>query len=168
MLTGERVVLRPVEAGDADDLEAMFAEPAVAQRWPQRDRAKIDAELLHPDDDTTVYAITVDGDVVGIIQSWEEPDPEYRHAGMDIAVATRWHGKGVALDALRTLARHLIEVDGHHRLTIDPALDNERAIACYRKVGFRPVGVMRKYERGADGTFHDALLMDMLADELET
>jgi aminoglycoside 6'-N-acetyltransferase len=33
-------------------------------------------------------------------------------------------------------------------------------------VGFRPVGIMRQYERGTDGTFHDGLLMDLLRDEL--
>jgi hypothetical protein len=27
---------------------------------------------------------------------------------------------------------------------------------------------MRRYERGADGTWHDGLLMDLLADELVT
>ena len=52
------------------------------------------------------------------------------------------------------------------RITIDPAAHNARAIRCYEKVGFRPVGIMRKYERGHDGTFHDALLMDMLAEDL--
>ena len=55
---------------------------------------------------------------------------------------------------------------GHHRLVIDPAADNAAAIRCYSKVGFRPVGVMRKYERGVDGTWHDGLLMDLLAHEL--
>ena len=49
---------------------------------------------------------------------------------------------------------------------IDPAADNHRAVRCYEKVGFRPVGVMRRYERGADGTWHDGLFMDLLADEL--
>ena len=34
------------------------------------------------------------------------------------------------------------------------------------KVGFKPVGIMRSYERGMDGTFHDGLLMDLLAHEL--
>jgi aminoglycoside 6'-N-acetyltransferase len=33
-------------------------------------------------------------------------------------------------------------------------------------VSFRPVGVMRQYERGPDGQFHDGLLMDLLRDEL--
>ena len=42
----------------------------------------------------------------------------------------------------------------------------EPAIRCYTKAGFRPVGVMRAYERGPDGRFHDGLLMDMLAAEL--
>ncbi|MEA2437908.1 MAG: hypothetical protein QOF65_2464, partial [Thermoleophilaceae bacterium] len=32
--------------------------------------------------------------------------------------------------------------------------------------GFRRVGVMRKCERFADGAWHDALLMDLLAEEL--
>ena len=65
-----------------------------------------------------------------------------------------------------TLARYLIRVRGHHRVTIDPAADNERAIRAYGRVGFRPVGIMRAYERGPDGAWHDGLLMDLLADDL--
>jgi aminoglycoside 6'-N-acetyltransferase len=62
--------------------------------------------------------------------------------------------------------RDLVERRGHHHLTIDPALENTRAIACYRKVGFRDVGVLRSNERGADGSWHDTLLMDLVADDL--
>jgi aminoglycoside 6'-N-acetyltransferase len=75
-------------------------------------------------------------------------------------------GTGPGTEALRLPARHLVEERGHHRLTIDPAVANTRAIRAYEKVGFRPVGVMRQYERGPDGTWHDSLLMDMLASEL--
>jgi aminoglycoside 6'-N-acetyltransferase len=59
-----------------------------------------------------------------------------------------------------------MEDRGHHRLTIDPNVANEHAIRAYAKVGFRPVGVMRSYEKNADGTWHDNLLMDLLAGEL--
>jgi len=45
------------------------------------------------------------------------------------------------------------------------AADKEAAIRCYAKVGFRPVGVPRRYERGNDGRYRDGLLMDLLADE---
>ena len=55
------------------------------------------------------------------------------------------HGRGLGSDAVRTLARHLFAEHRHHRLVIDPAADNTAAIGCYAKVGFRPVGVMRRY-----------------------
>src|SRR5205807_1641697 len=48
----------------------------------------------------------------------------------------------------------------------DPAAHNSRAIKAYERVGFKPVGFMRQYERGPAGEWHDGLLMDMLADEL--
>ena len=121
--------------------------------------------LQRSDPAVTVYVIDVDGEVAGIIQCCEESDEDYRSAGIDISLAPSWHGTGVAVDAMRTLAQHLFG-QGHHRLTIDPAAHNARAIAAYAKVGFRRVGVMRQYERGVDGTWHDGLLMDLLADDL--
>ena len=83
----------------------------------------------------------------------------------------RWWGepsKSVAdtMQADEGESHFLIDERGHHRLTIDPAAHNTNAIKAYERVGFRPVGVMRKYERGPDGEWHDGLLMDMLAEEL--
>lgn len=49
---------------------------------------------------------------------------------------------------------------------IDPRTDNERAIRAYERVGFPPVGVMCRYERGPEGAWHDGLLMDLLRGEL--
>lgn len=145
----------------------VFEDPEVARWWGRFDRERIERELLDDDDPAmTTYVIEVEGAVAGVIQSWEEPDPDYRRANMDIALATPWHGTGVAVDALHTLARHLVDDREHHHLTIDPAAANARAIACYAKLGFRPVGILRRNERGPDGTFHDTLLMDLLADEL--
>jgi aminoglycoside 6'-N-acetyltransferase len=104
--------------------------------------------------------------VIGLIQYWEEPDPDYRHAAIDLFLHPDWHGRGLGTDAIRTLARHLFQDRGHHRLTIDPAAHNQRAIRAYRRVGFRPVGVLRRYERGSDGRWHDGLLMDLLPEDL--
>ena len=73
----------------------------------------------------------------------------------------RWSWFGEAVWVI-----YLIDVRGHHRLTIDPSAANERAIHVYSKLGFRPVGIQRLYERGPDGTFHDGLFMDLLADDL--
>ena len=62
------------------------------------------------------------------------------------------------------LVRHLTADLGHHRLVIDPAVANERAVRCYEAVGFRPVGVMRRYQRMADGNWEDGLLMEFVLD----
>ena len=114
----------------------------------------------------TASVIEFEDRIVGWIQWQAETDPDYRHASIDIYVDPAVHGRGIGTDAVRTLARHLLGDHGHHRLTIDPAADNAAAIRAYSKVGFRPVGIMRQYERGADGSWHDNLLMDLLADEL--
>jgi len=72
-------------------------------------------------------------------------------------------GTGLAREAVGLVVRHLFEARGHHRITIDPAAANERAIRCYEAVGFVRVGIMRQYERAADGTWRDGLLMELLA-----
>ena len=90
----------------------------------------------------------------------------YRHANMDTFLATSRHGRGLGTEAIRLLARHLFEEHGHHRLTIDPAAHNQPAIRSYQRVGFRPVGVLRRYERGPDGRWHDGLLLDLLPEDL--
>ena len=62
---------------------------------------------------------------------------------------------------------YLFRVRGHHRLVIDPAAQNHRAISTYAAVGFRTVGVLREYERNHDDTgWHDGLLMELLVSEL--
>jgi aminoglycoside 6'-N-acetyltransferase len=162
ILRGARVTLRPATADDVDALLAIRTTPEVRRWWGDEEdyRASIVEELPQ------TYAIVVDGEIAGAIQWYEEGDPQYRHAGMDIYLHADRAGQGLGTDAVRTLARHLIDERGHHRLVIDPAADNAAAIRAYEKVGFRPVGVMRRYERGQDGTFHDGLLMDLLADEL--
>ncbi|MDQ3822572.1 MAG: GNAT family N-acetyltransferase [Actinomycetota bacterium] len=165
-LRGDRVSVRPVRPDDVERLTAIVREPGVAAWWGSYDADRVRDELIEPEADKVVYAIEADGEVIGLIQYYEENDPDYRHASIDLFVSTAWQGRGYGTEALRVVARHLFEERGHHRLTIDPSATNERAIGAYEKVGFRPVGVMRQYERGPDGTWRDGLLMDLLAREL--
>jgi aminoglycoside 6'-N-acetyltransferase len=166
VLHGELVTLRPAEPRDAERLTEVLTHPEVAQWWHGFDLERVRRELTGSDDETVVFAVEADGQVVGLVQYAEEDDPDYRHASIDVTLHPAWHGRGLGADAVRRLARHLFEDRGHHRVTIDPAAHNQRAISSYRRVGFRPVGIMRRYERGADGTWHDGLLMDLLPEEL--
>jgi aminoglycoside 6'-N-acetyltransferase len=161
-LAGPRVVLRNASAADAPRLTSIRGEPEIERRWGVLEAGEMDEFVA----DERTFVIEVDGEVVGAVQFGEVDDPMYRSANIDLYLTTPLHGQGLGSEAVRVLARHLIEERGHHRLTIDPAADNAAAIRAYDKVGFRPVGVMRSYERGPDGTFHDGLLMEMLADEL--
>jgi aminoglycoside 6'-N-acetyltransferase len=166
-LRGELVTLRPIRPDDREALLSVLRDPSVVAVWDTRGPENSVEEILAGDKGWTPFAIEVDGEFAGSIQcSEEDTDGDYRHAGIDIFMSSGFQGRGIGTDAVRTLARYLLEVRGHHRLTIDPAADNARAIRTYEKVGFKRVGVMRKYERGGDGTYHDGLLMDMLAGEL--
>ena len=160
------VALRPVNPDDAAALAAILADPTVAPWWGSFDAEKLRRDIIEPPPEIASFVIEVEGSVAGFIQYSEENEPDYRHAGIDIAVGSPWQGRGIGPDAIRALARHLFEERGHHRLTIDPATANERAIRAYERVGFRRVGVMRAYERGPDGVWHDGLLMDLLRGEL--
>ena len=158
------VHLRPAGPRDEAAFLAILTDPSVDEWWQSTDPAA-DARELATQDEIAAWAIEAGGSVVGVIQAAEETDPQYRHASIDIVLAGSAQGRGLGSDALRAVVRWLIEQRGHHRLTIDPAASNERAIRAYSKVGFRPVGVMRQYERARDGTWHDGVLMELLADD---
>ena len=166
VLHGASVLLRPTGAADIPALAAIRRHPEVRRWWGGGDDPAADVTDDHLDVSTPTFAILRAGTVIGMIQWHEEPDPMYRHAGIDIFQDPAVRGRGLGTDAVRTLARHVIEAHGHHRLVIDPAAENVPAIRSYAKAGFRPVGVMRRYERSPDGSWHDGLLMDLLAEEL--
>jgi aminoglycoside 6'-N-acetyltransferase len=161
-MKGERVHLRPLRASDEERIMGILTAPEVAEWWGEYDVERMRSDLFAED---PWFAIEVDGTFIGFVGFWEENDPQYRHAGIDISLHPDWLNQGFGADAVRTLARWLFEERGHHRITIDPATTNPRAIRCYEKVGFRPVGVMRRYER-MRGEYRDGLLMDLLPEDL--
>ncbi|MFZ5893815.1 MAG: GNAT family N-acetyltransferase [Myxococcota bacterium] len=169
-LRGSRVLLRPVAESDLSRLFAILSEPSVARHWSEPDPEFDRVVLLGAEADgaerITTFVIELNGEVVGWIAGWEKLDRDYRHAGVDLFLSSAQQGLGLGPEAIRLVCRFLFQEQGHHRITIDPAADNRRAIAAYEKVGFKRVGVLRRYERGADGTFHDGLLLDLLPEEL--
>ncbi len=156
----ERVTLRPLAAADAAELRRIHATREVARWWDAPD----EGFPMSDEPDVARLTILVDGAVAGLIQYYEEAEPRYRHASIDLFLDPAHHGRGIGTEALRRTVRHLIDDRGHHRLTIDPAVANRAAIRSYEKAGFRAVGVMRRYEREPGGrAWRDGLLMELIA-----
>ena len=165
-LSGNRnITLRPLQVDDLVKVAGIQAEPGVARWWglPSETNLRRQAE---ESGDEKAFAVEWEGELVGLVEYYEEDEPDFHHSSIDVFISGRVQGRGLGPEAIRTLARYLIGERGHHRLTIDPAADNAAAIRAYEKVGFRTVGIMREYWRSPDGVWRDGLLMDLLAREL--
>jgi aminoglycoside 6'-N-acetyltransferase len=159
-LKGPRVRLAPLAREHHERLTELRREPEVVRWWQEPSD-----DFLEEEDGVHKYAVLLQGDVIGFVQWHEETDPMYRHAGVDLFVDPTFHGRGLGTEVVRVVCAHLIDEQGFHRIVIDPEVANEVAIAAYRAVGFKPVGVMRRYQRDRFGEWQDGLLMDLLADE---
>jgi len=156
------MVLRPISLADEAELLRIHTTPEVLRWWDYPD----EGFPWSDDPEATRLTIEVDGAVAGLIQFSEELEPRYRHASIDLFLDPALHGRGLGTDAVRRVVRHLIDDRGHHRITIDPAAANGAAIRAYEKAGFKPVGIMRCYERDAGAeSWHDGLLMELIAGE---
>jgi aminoglycoside 6'-N-acetyltransferase len=142
--------LRKLTVEEAPALHALLADPAVARWW-------IDGS--HRAD--SGWAIEVDGALAGWLEHHEEDYHWYPSVAFDIALAASLHGQGYGRRALALAVEHF-RAKGHHRFTVDPNAANERAIRCYRSLGFREVGTLRAYERDPEGGWSDALLMELV------
>lgn len=142
--------LRRLREEDAEAVAALFAEPEISRWWPDGDY-----------DSEHGWVVEVAGRLAGWIQYEEEPYEWYPSVAFDIALTSALHGGGYGRRVLRLAIEHFL-AKGHHRFTIDPNPLNERAIRCYSAVGFKPVGVMRAYERNPEGGWNDGLLMDLV------
>jgi aminoglycoside 6'-N-acetyltransferase len=150
------LLLRALQPDDAADLLRIHATPEVVRWWGEPEQGF----PFSDEPEQTRLSILVDGAVAGMLQYWEESTPRYRHATIDLFLDPPLHGQGIGTQALWLLSEHLLDEHTHHRLTIDPAVENAAAIRSYEKAGFRGVGLMRAYEHRGAGDYRDALLME--------
>ncbi|PWW62391.1 GNAT family N-acetyltransferase [Actinokineospora spheciospongiae] len=172
VLIGERVRLEPLGPEHVDDLLGMVTDPALdrltgthttftreqlvawcGSRAEQDDR--LDLAVVDP----------VGGEFLGdlAVNDW---DPDNLVAGLRIALWKR-HGRGLGSEALRLVLDHLFDVVGAHRVGLEVVEYNERAVAAYRKVGFREEGRLRQAWLW-DGERYDVIVMGVLSTDRQT
>ena len=91
------VILRPLHAGDEAALRRIHMTPEVSRWWGLPE----DGFPWSDDPESSRLAIELDGEVVGLIQFWEELTPKYRHASVDLFLDPALHGRGLGTEALR-------------------------------------------------------------------
>src|SRR5262245_20000683 len=123
------------DLSDRQPLKSLFSEPEVKRWW-------IDGDYDHDNG----WIVEINGEFAGWIQYEEELCEQYPSVGLDLALTTKLHGCGYGRRVLKLAIKHFV-AKGHHRFTIDPNVNNKRAILCYKAAGFKPVGVMHSYER---------------------
>jgi aminoglycoside 6'-N-acetyltransferase len=156
-LRSDRLVIEPVLPEHAEQLRVLRATPEVGRWWDPPPAGW----PLNDEPDLHKLTVLVDGEAAGYIQFWEEPDPDARHADVDIFLGPDAQGRGLGPEAMRTVIRYLVEDRGHHRITLGTSVENARAIRAYEKIGFRRVGVMRRAARShLTGDWEDELLME--------
>jgi aminoglycoside 6'-N-acetyltransferase len=146
----EELLARPFEPTDAAALGAITAEPEVRRWWVDGDYASERGWMLE-----------VDGSPAGWLEFHEESHEWFPSVAFDIFLTSALHGRGYGRRALALGIEHFA-TRGHHRFTVDPNASNERAIRCYRTLGFETVGVLRDYEKNPGGGWNDALLMELI------
>lgn len=154
-IVGERVLLRPVRAADADAMWESVHDPEgndltattatftreQVETWCAT-RASQDERL----DLAVVEAAT--GEYAGEVVL-NGHDPEADSANFRIALrGPSFYGRGLGTEATRLVVDHALRTMGLRRLTLGVLARNPRAIRTYEKAGFRQVA--RHVEDGED------------------
>ncbi|MCA9918737.1 MAG: GNAT family N-acetyltransferase [Anaerolineales bacterium] len=171
ILTGERVILRPITV---DDAQAMFASLSDAesmrltgtQQTFTFEQVQQHCQRVSQAEDRADYAITrkEDGTYVGEVVL-NGIDTFNRSASFRIALASaQWFGQGYGTDATRLILGFGFQTLKLHRIELEVYDFNPRAQHVYEKVGFVREGVLRDALLW-NGRYQNAILMSILENE---
>ena len=90
------LALRSLAPDDAAELIRIHTTPEVQEWWDVPE----EGFPWNDDPDTTRFVIEVDGAVAGLIEYWEDTEPKYRHAGIDVFLDPALRGRGLGTEGL--------------------------------------------------------------------
>ncbi|MEX1022803.1 MAG: GNAT family protein [Dehalococcoidia bacterium] len=164
------VSLRPLQEVDLPDLMRWLADAEVRAFYgdPPANIEEARQHYLEPDvNPCWRFAIEWAGRSVGEIQYYHPyAGKEYEwDAGIDVFIGEPdARGRGVGVEAVRTMLRYLFEERRVHRVMIDPEVGNARAVHVYERAGFTRDGVLR-HHAFEHGEYVDTQFMTILEDE---
>jgi aminoglycoside 6'-N-acetyltransferase len=132
------VSLRLAQDSDAEVITEWMRAPEVHKFWGGRALAVDDVLAKYTGrraPDVASYVICERGRSVGYVQAWQNAG----RFGLDMFLAVEAQGRGLGPRAARALAIELTNL-GWVPLTVDPGVDNPRAIGAWRAAGFLATG----------------------------
>ena len=156
------IVVRHAEIGDAQALQQIYGQPTLYRdtlHIPHPSLKLFTDRLTDMKPGSRNLVACIDDKVVGQLMLTVEQSPRRSHvATFGIGVDSRFQGKGVAsalLKAMVDLCDNWLRID---RTELTVFVDNESAVAVYRKFGFEIEGTGKNYAL-RDGKYVDAYFM---------
>ena len=175
ILNGEKVLLRPITADDAESMySALFDEESMRLTGTQGtftlEQVQAHCTRIANADDRYDYAITLpedpDATYIGEVVL-NQLDEDNNSANFRIALANSTHfGKGYGSEATKLLIDFGFEQLNLHRIELEVYDFNPRAQRVYEKVGFVVEGIRRDVLLW-DGKYQSGILMAMLRSDWE-
>ncbi len=156
------LIIRRAELSDAEALWRCFTAPKVVRNTLQLPYRSVESvrELLAQSGEGNYQLVAeVDGEVVGSIGMTVSSRPRINHVGsLGMMVRDDWQGKGLGSAMMQAAVELADQWLNLVRLELTVYVDNEPAIALYRKFGFEIEGTHRK-STFRDGGFVDTYTM---------
>ena len=155
-LTTERLLLRPFEVGDVDDVLAYASDPELArflelpQPYTLDDAEEYVAHRILDDwSNEAMFAIVRERRVVGSIGL--HINVRHETAEMGYLLARRMWGRGIVPEAARALIDWGFERYALHKVFAESDIRNRQSWRVMEKVGMTREGVLRGCHKAPDG-----------------
>lgn len=172
-IVGERVYLAPLNEADCEQYVRWLNDFEITDRIGNSDLViseKSEEEWLADNikKGNHIYGIILaeTNQIIGNI-GIESIAHTHRRAEVGLFIGDeKYRNKGYGAEALRLACKYAFDKLNLHSLYLNVFDFNERAIACYKKVGFKEAGRLRE-AYFVNGKYNDVITMDLLREDLK-
>ena len=159
---------------DKAQLANWLSNPEILQYYEGRDNPfnveKVEQNFFGDDGEVMRCLVEFEEISIGYLQFYKVDEKERKIYGYDdseeiiygmdqfIGESGYWN-KGIGTQFVRLVVAYLMREKGANRIVMDPQVQNERAIRCYEKCGFKKVKLLPKRELH-EGEYRDCWLIE--------